>query len=271
MLEEGPPFRRPLREDALFWTDRWTRDVPRACFWLDLGPQFVHDVGRPGGHAARNPQHALTVTAFDGGPRQEVEPCRHPFNGQVEEPRVVGRRHGGAEPQGDALGLGPGQRLATQPRMPCVAGQRTGRIVVAQRAAGHVVGHVRAGTFQQGCKVCDVVLRGQRVEHVGGPPVGGVAGRHQRLVVLHEFAVAQHQLAVVPDRGHVLAQGKVGVQIVNAAEGTVAQDDPGSLAFVARGDGAGFARALDFHLRPDGDEVVHGRHARGIGAGRSQA
>ena len=189
VLEEGPPFRRPSCKDALLRADRWPRDVPRACFRFDLRPQLVHDVGRPVGHATRNPQHALTVPVFDGGPRQEVEPCRHPFDGQVEEPRVVGRRHGGAEPQGDALRLSPRQRLATQPRMPCVAGQRTGRIVVAQRAAWHVVRHVRTRAFQQGRKVCDVVLCGQRVEHVGGPPVGGVAGRHQRLVVLHEFAV----------------------------------------------------------------------------------
>ncbi len=110
VLKEGPPLRRSFREDGLLRADRRARNFSCSDIWLCFRTQFIHHVGRPLGHAACNAQHALTVLLFDHCRTQEFEPGRHPFDRQIEEPRVVGWSHRCAKTQRDAFGLAPRQR-----------------------------------------------------------------------------------------------------------------------------------------------------------------
>ena len=113
-----------------------------------------------------------------------------------------------------------------------------------------------------------VVLRHQTVQHVAGPPIHRVSSWHEPLVVLHELTVPDDQLAVVPYLLHLLTQGRIGAGLVHTKETTVLQHHPRPFSFVTGGDGAGFTGALDFHLRPDRDEIVQRQHGGGVG-GRS--
>ena len=103
-----------------------------------------------------------------------------------------------------------------------------------------------------------VLLGGQTVDHITGPPVHRVPCGHQTLVVLHEFPVADHQFSVVPNLFDSVAERGVRCGVINAQESPVLQDHPRTLGFVARRDGARFSGTLNFHLRSNGDEIIQG-------------
>ena len=44
----------------------------------------------------------------------------------------------------------------------------------------------------------------------------------------------------------------------------IVQNNPRAFGFITRRDGTGFTGAFDFHLSPNGDEVIQGQHRCGI-------
>ena len=109
------------------------------------------------------------------------------------------------------------------------------------------------------------LLSRQTVQHIAGPPIHGVAGRHQTLVVLHEFAVPNDKLAVVPYLFDICADGDIRGGLVHPQEAPIIQNHPGAFCLIARSDGACFPGAFNFHLRTDGNEIVQRQHRSGVG------
>ena len=67
-----------------------------------------------------------------------------------------------------------------------------------------------------------------------------------------------------------MAKNSVGRRLVNAQKPPVLQHHPRTLGLVAWRDGAGLARPFNFHLRPDGDEIIQRQHGGGVGGSSRQ-
>ena len=111
----------------------------------------------------------------------------------------------------------------------------------------------------------------EAVKDIAGPPIHGVASRHQPLVVLHEFTVPNDQLSVVPDLFDARTNGHEISWIVNAQETPVIKNHPRPFCLIAWRDSTRFSGAFNFHLCPDGDEVVKRQHRSGVGGRRCQS
>ena len=122
------------------------------------------------------------------------------------------------------------------------------------------LGPIAAVAVKNRYKRVNIIRVDKTFNQIAGPPIGTVPCWNQIFVVLHEFPIADYKFSVIPNLLDICTNAGETWSIIKTCETPILKNNPRAVCLIRWSDCTGFSRSLNFHLCPDGDEIIQRKH-----------